>query len=102
HSPAGGSGRHPHCGRCVGDARFASPRHRRLTVDGRRPMELGSLGGATGAPGSSQPNAFSGLTSEQFVEIMMTEMQGQDPLEPNDSEAMLNQIANIRSIQSDL
>jgi flagellar basal-body rod modification protein FlgD len=63
-------------------------------------MELGSVGSAPGA--SQQPNAFSALSSEQFVEIMMTEMQGQDPLEPNDSAALLDQIASIRSIQSDL
>lgn len=65
-------------------------------------MELGSLGAAGAGRAQPPPNAFSGLTSEQFVEIMMTEMEGQDPLEPNDSEALLNQIANIRSIQSDL
>lgn len=68
-------------------------------------MELGPIGASPPTPGATsaaQPNAFSGLTSEQFVEIMMTEMQGQDPLEPNDSEALLNQIANIRSIESDL
>ena len=59
---------------------------------------------ATAGLGAAQqvPNAFSALTSEQFVEIMMTEMQGQDPLEPNDSQALLDQISSIRSIQSDI
>ncbi|MFG0285421.1 MAG: flagellar hook capping FlgD N-terminal domain-containing protein [Phycisphaerales bacterium JB039] len=60
---------------------------------------------ATAGIGAAQqqvPNAFGALTSEQFVEIMMTEMQGHDPLEPNDSQALLDQISSIRSIQSDI
>lgn len=65
-------------------------------------MEFDAIGGPAGAGGAQPPNAFSALTSEQFVEIMMTEMQGQDPLEPNDSQALLDQISSIRSIQSDI
>ncbi len=53
--------------------------------------------GATG-----QPDAFSALTSEQFVKIMFTELGNQDPLKPQDSAALVEQMANLRSIQSDL
>lgn len=47
-------------------------------------------------------DAFSALTSEEFVKIMFTELGNQDPLKPNDSQALVEQMANLRSIQSDL
>ncbi len=46
-------------------------------------------------------NAFSELTSGQFLQIIFTELANQDPFEPNDSQAMLQQLATIRSIESD-
>jgi flagellar basal-body rod modification protein FlgD len=61
---------------------------------------LGS--GADTQSASKAPNAFSDLTSEEFVKIMFTELSNQDPLKPNDSAALLEQMANLRSIQSDL
>ena len=48
------------------------------------------------------PNAFSELTSEEFVKIMFTELSNQDPLKPSDSSALLQQMSNLRSIQSDI
>lgn len=47
-------------------------------------------------------NAFSELSSEEFVKIMFTELSNQDPLKPNDSTALLEQMSSLRSIQSDL
>jgi flagellar basal-body rod modification protein FlgD len=47
-------------------------------------------------------DAFSDLTSEQFVKIMFTELSNQDPLKPNDSNQMLQQLSSLRSIQSDI
>jgi flagellar hook assembly protein FlgD len=57
-----------------------------------------------GAPSqlTSGSNAFSELSSEEFVKIMFTELSNQDPLKPNDSTALLEQMAALRSIQSDL
>lgn len=67
---------------------------------------------ATGISGLGQPlngasepasnDAFSSLTSEEFVKIMFTELGNQDPLKPQDSQALVEQMANLRSIQSDL
>lgn len=45
---------------------------------------------------------YSELTSEQFLEIILTEMSNQDPLEPNDTSQLLDQLSSIRSIESDL
>ncbi len=57
---------------------------------------------ATSTVGSVTPNAFNDLTSEQFVKIMFTELSNQDPLKPNDSNQMLQQLSSLRSIQSDI
>jgi flagellar basal-body rod modification protein FlgD len=62
---------------------------------------VSSLAGAGSAP-TVQPNAFSALNSEQFVKIMFTELSNQDPLKPNDSSALLQQMSSLRSIQSDI
>ncbi len=51
---------------------------------------------------SADQNAFSELTSEEFVKIMFTELSNQDPLKPNDSSALLDQMSSLRSIQSDI
>lgn len=53
-----------------------------------------STQGAVGGMGS--------LSSDEFFKLIFTEMSNQDPLKPNDTSALLDQIANIRSIQSDV
>lgn len=55
--------------------------------------------GRTPTPGT---NGFSELTSEEFTKIIFTELSNQDPLEPSDSKALLEQLSSIRSIQSDM
>lgn len=56
---------------------------------------------STNPTSSSGPNAFNELTSGQFLQIIFTELANQDPFEPNDSQAMLQQLATIRSIEAD-
>jgi len=51
------------------------------------------------APGA---NGFGELTSDEFVKIIFTELQAQDPLEPNDTSQLLEQLSTLRSIQSDV
>lgn len=53
-----------------------------------------STQGAVGGMGS--------LSSDEFFKLIFTEMSNQDPLKPNDTSALLDQIANIRSIESDV
>lgn len=52
--------------------------------------------------GSTAPNGFSALSSGDFAKIIFTELSKQDPLQPNDTNALLQQISSIRSIQSDM
>jgi len=59
-----------------------------------------ALSGSGSAP--EAPNAFSELSSDEFVKIIFTELQQQDPLKPNDTGALLEQLSTIRTIQSDL
>ena len=54
------------------------------------------VGGTTG------PNRFNELSSEDFMQIIFTELQQQDPFEPNDSSALLEQLNSIRAIESDI
>lgn len=50
---------------------------------------------------TSSTDAFSALTSGEFLQIIFTELTNQDPLEPNDTQSMLNQLSTLRSIESD-
>ena len=48
------------------------------------------------------PNGFSSMSSADFIRIIFTELANQDPFQPNDSSALLNQLSSIRNIESDL
>ncbi len=56
---------------------------------------------SSGNPVSSTNDPFNSLSSAEFLQIMFVELQNQDPLEPQDSQAMLNQLSSLRSIESD-
>ena len=47
-------------------------------------------------------DAYANLSSDEFLKIMLTELSNQDPFEPNDSQAILEQLSSLRSIESDL
>lgn len=51
--------------------------------------------------GSSSSSVVSQLGSDEFLKIVLQELQSQDPLEPNDTSQMLEQLSTIMSIQSD-
>lgn len=65
-------------------------------------MAIESVLGAGEGTRTPAGDAFSSLSSEEFTKIILTELQNQDPLEPNDTGALLEQLSSIRSIQSDL
>ncbi len=50
----------------------------------------------------TSPNGFSALSSEDFIRIMFTELANQDPFQPSDSSALLDQMNSIRSIESNI
>ncbi|GEM_PF-235846 len=57
---------------------------------------------AANASASNQPSRFSELTSEEFIKIITTEMTRQDPLKPNDTNQLLQQLSGIRDIESSI
>ncbi len=52
------------------------------------------------SPGAVSRNRFEDLTSADFMKIMFTELTHQDPLKPQDTQALLNQISTVRNIES--
>lgn len=51
--------------------------------------------------GTSSANALSSLSSDEFLQIIFTELSNQDPLSPNDTSATLDQLSTLMSIESD-
>ncbi|MGB0766199.1 MAG: flagellar hook assembly protein FlgD [Phycisphaeraceae bacterium] len=45
-------------------------------------------------------NGFADLTSGEFLQIILSELSNQDPLAPNDTAAILEQLSSIRNIES--
>lgn len=45
---------------------------------------------------------FNGLSSEDFLKILVTQLQNQDPSKPMDGDQLLNQISQMRSLQANL
>jgi flagellar basal-body rod modification protein FlgD len=64
--------------------------------------QISAFNPAADAGGSRVPSQFSKLSSEDFIRIIFTELSNQDPFQPNDSQALLNQLNSIRSIESDI
>jgi len=62
---------------------------------------ISGLGGADTVVRNT-PNQFSEMSSEDFIKIIFTELANQDPFEPTDSAALLQQLSSIRSIESDM
>jgi flagellar basal-body rod modification protein FlgD len=45
---------------------------------------------------------FAGMTSEDFMKLLITQLQNQDPSNPMDSDQLLNQVSQMRSLQASL
>lgn len=67
-------------------------------------MSAGAIGGIAASQATTQPknNAFSELSSTEFIKILITELTHQDPFEPNDSSAILEQLSSLRNIESQI
>jgi len=70
-------------------------------------MSAAALTGGAGATGGTGLSAltgdrFSELTSKEFIEVMLSELTNQDPFEPQDSQALLEQFSSLRNIESQL
>lgn len=61
---------------------------------------MSTIGTVSGGS-SAQQSVVGQLGSDDFLKIILQELQSQDPLEPNDTSQMLQQLSTIMSIQSD-
>ena len=64
--------------------------------------QISALNAADQGLRSTGPSQFSKMTTEDFIRIIFTELSHQDPFQPNDSKALLEQLNSIRSIESDI
>lgn len=67
-------------------------------------MAVNTLAGAAApnSPASLKPQGdkFSELKVDDFLKLMIAELQNQDPLDPTDNSKLLEQVNQIRSVQS--
>lgn len=57
---------------------------------------------STANTASAKATGFSALSSEEFTKIILTELSNQDPMAPSDTNALLQQLSQIREIQSSM
>ncbi len=60
-------------------------------------MSVGSID-ASSITGTNR--GFAELSSEEFIKVLVTELQNQDPLDPQDTTALLEQLSSLRNIES--
>ena len=51
------------------------------------------------APGA---NPYAELDSGEFMDLLLTELTNQDPFEPTDTQALMQQMSSLRNIESEL
>jgi len=63
----------------------------------------------SGVSSSSQPNiidkdkiGFNGLSSDTFMKLLITQLQNQDPTQPVGNDELLQQLATMRNLQSNI
>jgi len=64
-------------------------------------MSAGAISNAASSV-SNITGAFGQLKSEDFIKVMIAELSNQDPFEPQDSSALLEQLSSLRNIESQL
>jgi len=60
---------------------------------------VGMVGASATMPGTK---SFGDLTPEDFLRVLVAELVHQDPLEPMDNQALLEQLTQIRSLQTSM
>lgn len=61
-------------------------------------MSAAAIGGASTT--TSEAHGFGALDSNEFLQIIIKELSNQDPLQPQDTQALLEQLSTIRDIES--
>jgi flagellar basal-body rod modification protein FlgD len=64
-------------------------------------MSAGAISGAASA-GAEGAGGFGALSSGDFINVLLSELSNQDPFDPQDSAALLEQLSSLRNIESQL
>ncbi len=64
-------------------------------------MSAGAIGGLAATDGLPV-NRFADLKSQDFIKVMLAELSNQDPFEPTDSAALLEQLSSLRNVETQL
>ena len=62
-------------------------------------MQTSAIGQTPGTAGPTPVSGLSGLESEDFFRILVSELKQQDPFEPAKTADMISQVSQIRSIE---
>lgn len=65
-------------------------------------MSAGAIGGLTSSLTGSSGGGLGEISSDEFINVLLTELSNQDPFEPQDSGALLEQLSTLRNIESQL
>lgn len=65
-------------------------------------MSAGAITGASAVGDTTGAGAFGALNSDDFIKVMLSELSNQDPFDPQDSSALLEQLSSLRNIESQL
>jgi len=67
-------------------------------------MQTASLNAIQGQQGPQAPNhdAFQDLNLDTFLKLLITELQSQDPMKPMENSEILQQVSQIRAIESNM
>jgi flagellar basal-body rod modification protein FlgD len=61
-----------------------------------------ALGSSASSSGSASATGYSAMSAQDFTKLIFAELARQDPTNPTDTNALLQQISMIRNIQSDV
>ena len=65
-------------------------------------MSVGAIEGAVRVEQHVPVNRFAELESADFMKVLISELSNQDPFNPQDSAALLEQLSSLRNIESQL
>jgi len=73
-----------------------------LGADAASPYDETSAGGATSSSGTSSTASSAGsneVTENQFLQLLVTQLKNQDPLNPTDSDQFMSELAQFSQLQ---
>ena len=63
-------------------------------------MNVSSITGGGGSTAATGSDGFAAMSSKDFLKIMIQELRNQDPLKPQDTSKLMEQISSLRNIES--